>query len=270
MNGRKLVVCGRSDVGARRDANQDRLLIAELRPEEPLALTAGGDGSALAGPVTLEPGVHGVALMVADGMGGRAGGERASRIAVDAVQRALASEIPAAWACADRLLEALVRANALIHEEGRHAPGLEGMGTTATLAGVSTDQVHVAHVGDSRAYMVRGDELIRLTRDQSLAQDMVDAGILGEDEARGVRNNLLHQALGVQGRVRPVVTSQALLPGDRLILCSDGLSQVVTDGEIAGIAASAHGSLETCDALVAAALAAGGPDNVTVLVATVS
>lgn len=273
MSGVRVHAFGRTDVGRKRTENQDRLFISGLDAEAPEALVAGDGATTTAGPVSLEVGPSGVALLVADGMGGRAGGARASGLAVEVIRRALEGVQPAGAgsdspdAFADRLRGALREANRDIHKEARDSEVNAGMGTTATLAGLLGDSVHVAQVGDSRAYLVRAGRAERLTRDQSLVQEMIDSGILDERDALSVGNNMLLQALGVRSDVRPEITSCTLRRGDFLILCSDGLSQVVDDAEIGAMAGQATDCRSLCDALVERANERGGPDNVTVVAA---
>jgi protein phosphatase len=128
--------------------------------------------------------------------------------------------------------------------------------------------VYLAQVGDSRAYLVRDGRAVRLTRDQSLVQDFVDAGVLTEDEARDIEDGTLLQALGVTPRVKPEITAQELRRGDVVLLCSDGLSRVVVDDEIGGAVGRAADCASLCDELVELANQRGGPDNVTVVAAS--
>jgi protein phosphatase len=267
---------GRSDTGLSRAENQDRLLIADL------ATLAGGapdgdrwnarsDGveSAATGPVEFELGPRGGILLVADGMGGVAGGGVASGLAVAAIiaEVQATGELDAPGFAAV-LRDALHVANTRIHDEAAQNERYRGMGTTATLAGVLDGVVYLAQVGDSRAYLVRDGRAVRLTRDQSLVQDFVDAGVLTEDEARNVEDGTLLQALGVTRRVKPEITAQELRRGDVILLCSDGLSRVVVDDEIGSAVRSAADCAVMCDALVELANQRGGPDNVTVVAAS--
>jgi PPM family protein phosphatase len=267
--------CGRTHVGRVRSENQDRLLVADLTR----GAADGGTGDETSrgssvGPLRFELGGEGAILLVADGMGGRTGGARASALAVTSVgddMRDGHGRGPerASREFVVRLRTALEGANRVIREESDRNERYRGMGTTATLAGILGDRVYLAQVGDSRAYLVRADEAVRLTRDQSLVQDMIDSGVLSEDDALSVRNNMILQALGVASTVRPEVTFHDLRREDVLLLCSDGLSQVVRDDEIATIVAGAADCAAACDQLVALANERGGPDNVTVLVARV-
>jgi protein phosphatase len=141
------------------------------------------------------------------------------------------------------------------------------MGTTATLAGLLGSMVFFAQVGDSRGYLIRHGALARLTRDQSLVQDLIDSGIVDEEGAKNIRDNRILQALGTAPSVQPEMTYHELRRGDVLLLCSDGLSRVVDDAEILSVVGHAADCLETCERLIALANARGGPDNITVLVA---
>lgn len=262
---------GRSVRGKVRSANQDRLLVADLGKGVTDPTSIDQDGFAV-GPVEIPLGEAGVVLMVADGMGGRRGGERASESAVSVVGTELtcatgaASDAPA---FVQRLERALAKANEAIHAEGTREQQYRGMGTTATLVGLLDGFAYVAQVGDSRAYLARGDSITRLTRDQSLVQDLVDMGVLTEEDARNAPNNQILQALGATPTVRPALTYHELRRGDVLLLCSDGLSKVVRDEEVRVAVAAAHDCAALCDDLVALANARGGPDNITLLVAHV-
>lgn len=243
-----------------------------------VALTSDGPAPATSGasvgPVRFVLGAKGAVLLVADGMGGRAGGSRASELAVSAVRSVMSNGErdrgdPTAKAFAGSLRSALEDANREIHEEAERDLRFRGMGTTATLAGILEGVVYLAQVGDSRAYLVRGDSLVRLTKDQSLVQDMIDSGVLSEDEAASVSNNMILQALGPTPSVRPEMTYHELRRGDVLLLCSDGLSHVVRDDEIFAAISESTDCLAVCDRLIGLANDRGGPDNVTVLVARV-
>ncbi len=261
-------VCGRTHTGRVRKENQDSLLVADL----------GRGGAARAtgtsvGPMRFPLTDEGVILLVADGMGGRAGGAKASALAVSAVGNAMsdgtATDHGQPDAFALRLQRALDLANEEIHEHSRRDDELRGMGTTATLAGIHAGVVYLAQVGDSRAYLVRRNELARITRDQSLVQDLIDSGVLSEQEAKGVRDNRILQALGTSPTVKPELTYHDLRREDVLLLCSDGLSRVVEDEEILQIVKGGRDCLAICDQLIALANARGGPDNITVLIARV-
>lgn len=267
--------CGRTHRGRVRTENQDRLLVADLGGEaltsnEPAPATSG----ASVGPVRFVLGAKGAVLLVADGMGGRAGGSRASELAVRAIRAGMTDgrpggADPTAESFVGTLRSALEGANREIHEEAERNIRFRGMGTTATLAGILEGVVYLAQVGDSRAYLVRGDSLARLTKDQSLVQDLIDSGVLSEEEAASVSNNMILQALGPTPSVQPEMTYHELRRGDVLLLCSDGLSHVVQDDEILAAVLESMDCLTVCDRLIGLANDRGGPDNVTVLVARV-
>jgi protein phosphatase len=254
--------------------NQDRFLFADLadQPADAHVADDAGRGSAV-GPLRFTLTESGAVLLVADGMGGRAGGARASAMAVSAVQRAMCAGPPFGGSGPDafvrRLRNALDEANRSILDEAERDQKLRGMGTTATLAGIRGGFVYLAQVGDSRAYLVRGSSAIRLTRDQSLVQDMIDSGMLNEADAHLVPSNVILQVLGVGTLVEPALTYHELRQGDVILLCSDGLSHVVGDGEILQAVSESGDCLTMCDRLVGLANDRGGPDNITVLVARV-
>jgi len=206
-------------------------------------------------------------IAVADGMGGAPAGEVASDIVIRAlapVERSAPDREPLA-----ALLEAIAAANRGIREVADADPANEGMGTTVTAALLSGDRLAVAHVGDSRGYLMRGGTLRQLTRDDTFVQALVDQGGLTPAEARRhPQRSLVTRA--VQGApVEPATTALTAEPGDRLLLCSDGLSDVVEDHAIAW-ALTAHPDRQQCaEQLVKLVQQAGAPDNVTVVVADV-
>lgn len=192
-------------------------------------------------------------FVVADGLGGHTAGDVASQIVVNSLDRELdAAELDSAGSLPDRLVKALLEAHGDVAEEARANPQYRGMGTTAVVARVAADgsSVALAHAGDSRAYLLRGDRLERLTADH------VSPGIFGR---------ALTQALGTEGPIDPDGAEVPLEAGDRLLLCSDGLTDMLDDQRIGRILADGSAQ-EACDALVQAALDRGGVDNVTVVV----
>ena len=187
-------------------------------------------------------------FVVADGLGGHPAGDVASATAVRRLREVLAG--PAAERLPSDPVERLVSAVAEAHEavvtEAGRAPGRTGMGTTVVVVQTSADTAWVAHVGDSRCYLLHDGRLEQVTRDHSMA-------------------GYLTQALGLDGDVRPDLESVQLAPGDRLLLCTDGLTNMVDDDEIAALLGSGSAQ-QACDRLTEAALAAGGVDNVTTVV----
>jgi len=258
---------GRSDRGRTRKTNQDNLLVVDLGSGSAEVARPGADDALTVGPVEFGLCPAGAVLMVADGMGGRAGGERASAAAVEAVGATMSTGTGDPPDFVTRLGRALDAANAAIHEESMGDDRYRGMGTTATLVGVLGQAVYVAQVGDSRAYLARNGSMARLTRDQSLVQDLIDMGVLSEEEAQSVPRNQILQALGVAPNVAPVLSYHDLRRGDVLLLCSDGLSGVVTDPEVQLAIAETDDLGSLCDGLVRLANERGGPDNITVLAA---
>jgi serine/threonine protein phosphatase PrpC len=260
----KVSVFGKTDLGRTREHNEDTFLVADL-----------STGNASLHPeVRLhEVGPRGSLFMVADGMGGAAAGELASAMAADLIYRHLAT----AWAAdedasperfAYRMKEAVELANQQIYSYAREHPEVRGMGTTVTAAGINGDELYLAQIGDSRAYLVRNGEAIQLTKDQSLMQRLVDAGELTEEEAeQSERRNIILQALGPDPRVKVDLTHQTLRRGDTLIICSDGLSGLVRREEFPAIVAQQPELADLCSALIDLANARGGPDNITVVAA---
>ena len=199
---------------------------------------------------------------VADGMGGHESGEVASEIAIDTISR-LAPHCPDG----DGLAAAVHSANNAILKGVEDGVGRAGMGTTLTAAQIFDDQLLIAQVGDSRAYLLHDGALQRITRDHSLVADLVAQGRLTEEEARThPQRSVITRALGSDVLVEPDIYILRLHPGDRIMLCSDGLCGLVPDQAIETILASHADPADCCDALVNEALAAGGTDNVTVIV----
>lgn len=231
-------VGARSDVGRVREENQDRI----SRFRCPL----------------------GEVFLVVDGMGGHRDGARAATMVVEGLERHLQAADPRAPV--DRSLrEAAVRTHREIQQQSGSAR--DGMGATAVLALVRGRRVVVAHAGDSRAYLFRGARLLRLTRDHTLVQRMVDDNLLSEEEARNhPDSSVVSRAFGRTRELElEIAEPRELFPGDRLLLCSDGLSGFVDDAAIAGVMAD-RGAREAAEELVELALAAGGEDNVSVQV----
>src|SRR6058998_2360804 len=260
----RIEVFGKTDLGKTRDHNEDCFLVADLTREEASLQPSVRDH--VVGP-------HGTIFVVADGMGGAAAGELASEMATETIY----SQLVRAWGgerevtpqrFAYRLKEAVEVANSRIHAHAKAHPEVRGMGTTTTAVGVLGDQVYLAQVGDSRAYLIRGGRAYQLTKDQSLMQRLVEAGELTEEEAaQSERRNIILQALGPDPRVKVDLTHQDVRKGDVLVLCSDGLSGQVKNDEIARIVSAAPDVRTACERLIALANERGGPDNITVVLA---
>ena len=211
----------------------------------------------------------GIAVL-ADGMGGLRAGEVASETAVEAVMQHLAehSERLVCDEVADALREALALANQRVFALAESRREFSGMGTTVVVGALSDGRFTAAHVGDSRAYRFRNGELARLTADHSLVQQLVEQGILSAAEARRAPNrNIVTRAVGIEFDVECDLIAVDAIANDLFLLCSDGLTDMIDDSAIARFcAANAHAEpARVVDALVDAALAEGGFDNVSVV-----
>jgi len=223
-----------SDVGRVRSDNQDRDLLAP-----PL-------------------------IAVADGMGGHLGGGTAAAMAVDALRSVGHATDPTA------LLDALSGANRAIARAAADDPDLTGMGTTATAALLEGGILYLVHVGDSRAYLIRGGRIIQVTEDHSVVAEMVRRGTLSADAAEShPARHVITRALGVDADVQIDALRVDLEPGDVVLLCTDGLSGPVDDAGILAAIEEAAALQDAAEALVRMANEAGGPDNVTVVLARV-
>ncbi|HEY0083332.1 MAG TPA: protein phosphatase 2C domain-containing protein, partial [Pyrinomonadaceae bacterium] len=223
-----------------------------------------------------EVGVEGVVLIVSDGMGGALAGDVASRMAVESVREMLTEDDEhktddqgASVSLVDCLRHATGYANYAIHRKSLEDPRCSGMGATLTAAAIAGHSMDFVQVGDSRAYVIRGDEIKLATKDQSLVQQLVDVGQITEEDAEThMFRNVILQALGAQSDLTPVVSRVRLQRGDIMLLCSDGLSGKMRAEEMLQIVASSNGDLvAACDALVKEANKRGGEDNITVVLA---
>ena len=205
---------------------------------------------------------------VADGMGGHSAGEVASAIAIEELA-ALGNRGP--WgsetAATDDLKQAILRANRRIRETAASDRKLNGMGTTLVALLEDGDMVHVANVGDSRGYLLRQGELSQVTVDHSLVQELVDDGRLSpEDAERHPQRSVITRALGIDPEVEFDLFTYKLQVGDRLLLCSDGLSDVVEPAQVRKILLRVRSAQRAAQELIAVANEQGGPDNITVIV----
>jgi protein phosphatase len=251
-------VSGRTDVGLVREHNEDNFLLADLS-------TGSRD------PATFQnvPSA-GLLLGVCDGMGGAAAGEVASQMAVDTILEMMRHNVPAPDrdALARSLVRSIEEAGERIFEAARTDRSRRGMGTTATIAALMDKTLFVGQVGDSRAYILRGGELKQVTKDQSLVNQLIEAGQLTEDEAEAFEHsNIILQALGTTEQVSVDLTFLELRRADRLLMCSDGLSGLV-HGDVIREVMMEYKELEACsERLIELAKAGGGHDNVTVILA---
>ncbi len=262
---------GLSDRGKVREDNQDHFYLAKLGRFSRTLATSLPAGEL---PESLEE--AGYVSVVADGMGGHAAGEVASRTAIvvffhllfDTSDWVLKVDDHSARKVLDRVGDRYRSLDSLLDERARADPNLRGMGTTMTLAYSLGLDLFLAHAGDSRAYLCRDGKLEQLTRDHTRVQEMVDAGVMTREEAATHRlRNVLTNVLGGGVPLTDVDLNRVrLAPGDTVLLCSDGLYDVVGDGEIAAILAGAASAPAACGSLVDLALARGAPDNVTAVV----
>jgi PPM family protein phosphatase len=211
------------------------------------------------------------ALIIADGLGGHRHGELASQIAVDYASERLKADYRAELSATDlgRLLEdILVKANVKVYLGSLESKENLGMGTTLTMSVILPGQLLIAHVGDCRAYLLHGHDMVQLTVDHTLAQEMIHAGTLDENEGRHhPSRNILTRALGVPQYIQPDIITVPVQHGDRLLLCSDGLHGFVGDEAIKPLLRKDKSPSALTEHLIQLALAAGGEDNVTVLAA---
>jgi protein phosphatase len=211
---------------------------------------------------------------VADGLGGHQGGEVASAMAVEPLGALDGRAFADADQAAEALTAAIRAANQAILQRGRSDPELWGMGTTVTAAAVAHDRVlQLAHVGDSRAYLLRkGAPLRQLTTDHTVVAEAVERGLLTREQAAiHPQRGVVTRAVGLDPDVRVDLPEPLELePGDQVLLCSDGLTEVVDDDQIAGVLADQIDGDDACGTLIAAANRAGGPDNVTVVLLRVA
>jgi PPM family protein phosphatase len=257
----QLEVFGKTDVGLVREHNEDNFLVADV--------TGGTRSSEVLDPFKISLGEKGALLLVCDGMGGAAAGEVASQMAVDSIYEALAVADPQPCDGFARLLRrAVERANERIFIQSRDNQSERGMGTTCTVAGLIDATLVIGQIGDSRCYVLRDGKLAQVTKDQSLAWQLIEAGAMTPEEAKAFEHaNIILQALGVQERVEVVLSQVPLRRGDVALLCSDGLHGPVSDEEILAVLIAEPDLRKAADALVQKALDRDGPDNVTVVLA---
>jgi protein phosphatase len=261
-----------SHQGLVRHANEDHYLVLRFgRTLETVQISLPADQL----PARFEE--VGYGLLVADGLGGVAGGERASRTAISALVSlvlhtpdwVLSTEPQAAEEAMRRTAARYRRIHEALRKQGRADPALARMGTTMTLACSLGPSLIIGHVGDSRAYLLRDGRMCQLTRDHTVVQSLVDAGQLtpGQAEHHPLRHVLTASLGGGVDSCEGDFQRAGLADGDQLLLCTDGLTSMVDAGAIMGVLRGAASAGEACQALVAAALDNGGQDNVTVALA---
>lgn len=264
---------GLTDVGKVRDTNEDQFLIAGLNKSMLVHRTS----LSLEDHTRLFGESQGTLLLVADGMGGHAAGQQASATAVRALEYYVLNTMP--WFfrlqegqegdLQDELKAALEACQRSIEAAALASPDCRGMGTTLTMAYVLWPRLYVVHAGDSRCYLLRHPKLEQITTDQTVAQQLVERGELAPEEVPGSRwSHVLWSCLGGDARaLSPEVYKATLVSGDTLVLCTDGLTAHLRDDELLALLGQGGGAEETCRRLVDAANGAGGPDNITAVVA---
>jgi protein phosphatase len=266
-----LALYAQTDKGMVRSGNEDNFLILDLSTgrswtaseEEPQDL------------LTYSQGYYGTLLAVSDGMGGALAGEVASSMAVETVRDRMlqlqAHEVYGKMPFHERLRLSIEEANLLINGESQTNPAHKGLGATFTAVAAHGNQVYFGQVGDSRAYLIRQDKIYRITKDQSLVQQLIDAGQITEEEAEthSYRNVIL-QALGAHSNVNVEVNNLTICNLDTLVICSDGLSGKIHQDEIARVIHEAADFKSACQRLIDLANERGGEDNITVVVAQFS
>jgi protein phosphatase len=239
----EIISCGKTDVGLRRSNNEDAFFVP------PTAVTFSA---------------------VADGMGGAAAGEIASRIFVDTAQEIFAQRPQSEQETYASVQEVFRLGNERIIEHVSDNPDHKGMGCTAELIGFYGDRYLVGHIGDSRTYLFRDGALRQITKDHSLVQNQLDQGLISPEDAR--RHPLRHivlRALGIGAAVSMDIIRGKMQSRDIFLLCSDGLSDLIDDTAIQNILVAEKRLITSADLLIDAAKAAGGKDNITVVLCEV-
>jgi serine/threonine protein phosphatase PrpC len=256
----RLTVAARSDVGRVRTNNEDAFNVTDLATGAGLNAGLGGDA--------IDVRDKGVLLALTDGMGGHQAGEVASALVLESLRTAMQTGLAGGADTIEAKIEAAVqRANADVARAAR--ANRSGMGATLTAVFIGGVDAFVAEVGDSRAYLLRAGRLRQITRDQSLVQMLVDKGLLSKEDAKlSPHKNVILQAMGLADDVRVAIARLHLRRGDRLLLCSDGVSNSVPDDELRDILATGDPAA-ACQRLIDRGNERGGEDNLTAIVAEV-
>ncbi len=251
----EVTVFGKTDPGQVREKNEDAFVVANLTTSERV--------HSMASCASLDAGGRGVLIAVSDGMGGAQAGEIASTIALRSLRMGMGVGSRAGAGAA--LQTSVESANKNVWDYAR-ASGKEGMGATLTAVLVYGRNAYIAEIGDSRAYLLRNDQFVQLTHDQSFVQQLVDRGKLTAEQAgKSDYKNIILQAIGIQPTVAVAMSRVPLRRCDRFLLCSDGLSNELSDAEMHAIMKGS--TLEAvCTTLVDRANAHGGKDNITAVV----
>ena len=273
-DGVRIDATGLSDVGKKRKRNEDSFLVADLRKAMMVKTTS----LSYEDQTPLLSEVRGELYVVADGMGGHVAGDRASRLAVRTLNRYVLNTM--SWffglgssrgdELEDELVKAVERCQVVMEDQLEQHDDREGMGTTLTMAYVSWPWMYVVHVGDTRCYVRRGDQLHQITHDDTVVQALVDKGVMDEKAAeKSPMANVLSQAIIAKENpeMSPTVFRAKLSAGDMVLLCSDGLTKHVPDDRIGELLGSSESAESACELLIEAANGDGGTDNITVVVA---
>jgi serine/threonine protein phosphatase PrpC len=248
-----------TDKGLTRPGNEDAFIIADLRSGK-ITMT-----SVELFNITI--GECGLLMAVADGVGGSQAGEVASRLAVEQLVRRLTA-LSQANTIVERLRDGIKSSHRAIRHASLEKPSYQGMGSTMTVALIHQGQAFIGQVGDSRCYLIRAGRVQQITKDQSLAQALIDIGQLTEEQAaHSPQRHVILQALGAQEEVEPEVSAVKLVRGDHIALCSDYLMQKVSKSELADTVREAKSLNDACARLVALANERGGEDNITLILA---
>ncbi|MEO7659096.1 MAG: protein phosphatase 2C domain-containing protein [Pyrinomonadaceae bacterium] len=265
-----------SHIGRVRKGNEDNYLLLNITGTKAWT-SSQEDGEFVVESQRFEIDGNGVVMAVSDGMGGALAGEVASTMAVETVAEKMLDEDDTDSTLTpeeqdhyliNRLYNATVFANCLIHQQGRTDPQFQGMGATFTGIGVTPQATDIIQVGDSRAYLVRMGKIYQITKDQSLVQQLIDAQQISAEEAEThTLKNVILQALGAQNEIYPVSARLVPCSNDVYLLCSDGLSNKISASDMQQIINDNFDHLETgCAELVKLANQNGGEDNITVVV----
>lgn len=267
---------GITDIGLKRESNQDSFLIAQLSK----SMVIGSNSLNIEPQTRLFGGICGWLMLVADGMGGHAGGERASSLAVRYLIERLLNNIhwffqfnrEAEVEFIDSLKKLLRDTHHEIQSEGQRDQTLSGMGTTLTMTYLVWPNLYVVHAGDSRCYLIRERRVERLTTDHTMARRLVETGGLNpEDEATSRWSNVLWNVLGGKSHeeIKAEVHQVELRRGDQVMVCTDGLHRYLSEDTILDVLGRDQSCDQACQAFIQIAKQGGGDDNITVIVAKV-
>jgi len=266
-------VFGLTDTGKVRKVNEDQFLIASMHKVMEIEQTS----LPRRAREHLDSGAMARLFLVADGVGGGAAGDEASGLAVETVASYVTNSMKCFYQLDKQMEEDLMtelessvkKSHAMVQSAAEQTPDRAGMATTLTVVHVLWPTAYIVQVGDSRCYRLRGGELAQLTRDQTMAQNLIDEGILAPESANRSRwSHMLSSAVGKE--IAPATSKEELQVGDALVLCTDGLTKHVSNEDIVRHLTVAKSAQDACERLVSATLEDGASDNVTVVVSMFS